>query len=156
MMTDEQKLTLPAMPALWSKSDIYISRRNLAGALAHWAVIQSPYTVPENLGAAVEQFVEKWEGEWGSGDCLLSSSTLMTAIDRTIHQCPLIVAWNTPKIEGAVNPELNTAFISRYEAIKPDYDFIDLGALARNVAHELTLWSQVESAQDAVRETAAQ
>lgn len=148
MATAEAKLTLPRMPELWDKEDICVSHKSLAGALAHWAVTQSPYTVPENLGAAVEQFMEHWGGK---DYLMMTSANLKTAIRRTIDQCPLIVAWNTPKKEGAVNLATGTAFVSRYETIKPDYDFVDLDALAHNVCHELTLWSQVESAQDATR-----
>jgi hypothetical protein len=147
----ERTLSLPRMPALWDKADVCVSHKSLAGSLAHWAVSQSPYTVPENLGAAVEQFME----HWGGNDYLMmTSANLKTAIRRTIDQCPLIVAWNTPKIEGAVNPGLGVAFVSRYESINSDYDFIDLDALAHNVSHELTLWSQVEHAQDATHEAA--
>lgn len=148
--TETTVLTLPRMPALWHKDEICVSHKSLAGALAHWAVSQSPYVVPENLGEAVTQFME----QWGGRDYLMMSDvTLKMAIRRTIGECPLIVAWNTPKTEGAVRPELGIAFVSRYESIKPDYDFIDLDALAHNVAHELTLWSQVESAQDQTRQS---
>lgn len=143
-----QTLTLPRMPALWSKDDICVAHKSIAGALAHWAVSQSPYTVPDSLGQAVVQFMEHWGGK---DYLMMNAANLKTAIRRTIDQCPLIVAWNTPKHEGAVNPDLGIAFVSRYESIKPDYDFIDLDALAHNVAHELTLWSQVESAQDKTR-----
>lgn len=145
MAIAEAKLMLPQMPALWDKENIYVSHKSLAGALAHWAVQQSPYTVPENLGPAVVQFMERW----GLADFApMNSANLKIAIRQTIEQCPLIVAWNTPKIGGAVNPEFGVAFVSRYESIKPDHDFIDLDALAHNICHELTLWSQVESAQD--------
>jgi hypothetical protein len=89
--------------------------------------------------------------QWPHDDyARLSSEALKESIVATIARCPLITAWNNPKIKGAVNG-LGFASLSRYETIKPDYDFIDLGALARNIAHELTLWSQVESAQDAIR-----
>lgn len=148
MATSQEELRLPRMPALWDKKDICVSHKNLAGALAHWAVRQSPYTAPNDLGIAIEQFME----HWGGNDYLMMTSTnLKAAIRRTIDQCPLIVAWNTPKEEGAVNPETGVAFVSRYENIKADYDFVDLDALAHNVCHELTLWSQVEAAQDATR-----
>lgn len=148
MEVQKGELTLPSMPALWDKGDVCVSHKSLAGALAHWAVFQSPYVVPENLGDAVAQFM----GYWLHPDyARIASRDLKKAIKQTIEQCPLIVAWNSPKLEGAVSPELGVAFISRYESIKPDYDFIDLDALAHNVCHELTLWSQVESAQDAVR-----
>jgi hypothetical protein len=138
------------MPELWSMDALIVSHKSISGALAHWAVRQSPYTAPDNLGTAVEQFMEKWpHGDYAA----LSSGELALAIKETIEHCPLILAWNNPKIEGVVNPELGVAVTSRFDTIKPDYDFIDLGALARNVTHDLVLWAQVEAAQDETRLT---
>jgi hypothetical protein len=132
------------MPALWDKDVIYVSHKALAGALANWAVRQSPYIVPENLGAAIEQFMAHWKAEDFQ---LMNSRELYDAIKIAVAECPLIEAWNHPKIG---NHEY--VFVSRYDAPKPDYDFIDLDALVRNVAHDLTLWAQVDHAQDATHE----
>ena len=57
---NESTLQMPVMPALWDKPDVCVSHKQLSGSLAHWAVAQSPYTVPENLGAAIEQFMAAW------------------------------------------------------------------------------------------------
>lgn len=145
-------MEIPRMPALWDKNDVLVTCKGVAGALAHWATQQSPYAAPANLTDAVIEFM----GHWPIEDfARVDSRMLYEAVQTTIDKCPLIVAWNTPKIEGAVNPQFGAACISRYESIKPDYDFIDLGALARNITHELVLWSQVEAAQDATREGVA-
>lgn len=47
---------------------------------------------------------------------------------------PEFMAWNEPKIHSD-SPWIGTS--SRYHSIKPDYDFIDLHALARNVANDI-------------------
>lgn len=152
-MSQVSTMTIPRMPALWDKGDVLITRKSVAGALAHWATQQSPYNAPANLADAVIEFMGHWPVE---DYARVDSRMLYEAIQTTIGKCPLIIAWNTPKIEGAVNPALGCAVVSRYEGIKPDFDFIDLGALARNITHELVLWSQVESAQDATREEVTQ
>lgn len=136
------------MPELWDKDEILVTRNDVAGALAKWAVQQSPYIVPERLGEAVTEFVEQWPHE---DYARLSASALHAEIYAIIERCPLVKAWNEPKLKGAINPDYDCAFVSRYDSIKPDYDFIDLHALTRNVAHEITLWSQVEAAQDRTR-----
>lgn len=141
------QISIPAMPALWDKPDICVNHKAVAGALANWAVRQSPYTVPENLGAAIEQFM----GEWGMGDFVMTTSKELHAeVKRAIANCPLIEAWNHPKIGSH-----EYVFVSRYDQPKSDYDFIDLDALARNIAHSLTLESQVDAAQRLIQRGAS-
>jgi hypothetical protein len=147
-MSTDLTMEIPRMPDLWSKPDVIVTHKALAGALAQWAVRQSPYTVPDNLGAAVIEFMQQWpHADYER----LDADVLKAEIRAVIERCALVKAWNEPKLQGAVNPDYGAAFVSRYETIKPDYDFIDLDALAHNVAHELTLWAQVEAAQDAGR-----
>lgn len=135
------------MPALWDKADMIVSHKTLAGALAHWAVVQSPYTAPENLTAAIEQFMRNWSYK---DYAHMSSDEMEAAVRQAIDLSPLVRAWNEPKLAGAAGTR-GYAFISSFHSIKPDYDFIDLSALCRNICHEITLWAQVEAAQDGVR-----
>lgn len=142
-------MSIPRMPHLWDKTEVLVNHKTLAGSLACWAIRQSPYIVPENLGPAIAEFMEQWSHE---DYARLDTRALHQEIRAVIDRSPLVKAWNEPKKEGAVNTALGCAFVSRYESIHPDWDFIDLGALARNVAHEITLWEQVEAAQDGSRE----
>ena len=68
------------------------------------------------------------------------------AIERltleAFEQCPAIEKWNDPKDSDAQRGD-------------PDRDFISLGALARNVAHLVTLDWQYSNAKDLNRQAAA-
>jgi len=144
-------LNIPTMPDLWHMDKLYVGHKALKGALAHWAVHQSPYVAPDRLGEAIEQFMHEWPYE---DFAPMSSQELRERVGVLIKSCPLIAAWNEPRLSGAVS-EGGHAFVSRYDTLKPDYDFIDLDALVRNVTHELVLWAQVESAQDGYRDSVA-
>lgn len=112
----------------------WISTNDVAGQLACWAVRQSPYPAPENLGLVIERFCELWPHDpeitalkmlqWQSYDALVER------IWSVFGQIPELVAWNTPK--SGHNQEI--VFTSRYGGPNQDDDFIDLHALCDNVA----------------------
>jgi len=112
----------------------YRSRNEIVGALAMWAVRQSPYPVPEKLSEALLSFYEKMPAddivgvltEWPSLDALYAS--IWDAIERV----PEIVAWNSRR-----NGRDGMGFVSRYDKPSPDDDFIDLHALCNNVARSV-------------------
>jgi hypothetical protein len=133
-------LTIPAMPEIWTTDGLRVSRYDLLGSLANWAVRQSPHTVPDNLAGAIVQFNEAWSLEEHAE---IDSKRLLKEVATTIAKCPAIVAWNTSK-KGGQDP----VFVTRYSQPQPDYDFIDLDALARNICHEIILRAQVNKAQD--------
>lgn len=112
----------------------------LAGALAMWAVRQSPYPAPDNLGPAIEKFCEAWKAQppmqkegWPSDGYyeFADHVELRKAVENAIDKVPEIRAWNERK-NGNQSP---FNFISRFDGpTDPDNDFIDLGALAGNAA----------------------
>jgi hypothetical protein len=115
---------------------MHVSLKYLTGALAMWAVRQSPYTAPDNLGVAMEKFAAAWsvpvaEG-WPPGYYEFDGhGDLRRAIEKTIDKVPEIQAWNERKNGN----QARYNFISRYDGpTDPDNDFIDLGALAGNTA----------------------
>jgi hypothetical protein len=124
----DKHLTIPRMPDLWSMDKLYVGHKALKGALAHWAVYQSQVVAPANLEAAVAQFMKAWPHR---DLAQMSSQDLHAAVREAFERCPLILAWN--------------------ERTPPTSDFIDRGALARNITHDVVLWEQVECAQDKVR-----
>jgi hypothetical protein len=117
-------ITIQRMPDIWDDSTFYTSRSAVIGELANWAVRQSPYVVPAGLEHALREFRLAFSAEeYFETDC----KTLFGKIRLAFDVCPSVLDWNNAKIgEGA----------GRRQA---DYDFIDLDALARNIAHSITL-----------------
>lgn len=116
--------------ALKAVEGLWITRDRMCGELASWAVQQSPYAVPDNLAEAITTFHKLWPcdqsigmGEWSD------MAALEDAVVATMDQVPEILAWNNRK-----NGRDGMGFSSRYDQPQPDDDFIDMGALARNIA----------------------
>jgi hypothetical protein len=140
------ELTIPIMPQLWTMDEMCVSYDDVLGSLAKWAVRQSPYLVPDQLREAIEQFEKVWPF---ADNATMSGGQLGMAIYEAFPECAAIMAWNHPTIG-----DHQIAFVSRYDRPKPDHDFIDLHALARNIAHDIILAQQVSRAQDATYELA--
>ena len=133
-------LTIPTMPELWNMDEISVSLNYVLGSLAKWAVRQSPYISPAPLSNGLLEF----QTAWAVGDHTpLTSRELESQIFKTIEQCLTIQSWGSPK-----NGDHTMVFVTRYEGPKPDNDFIDLYALARNVTQDLVLEEQVRIAND--------
>jgi hypothetical protein len=116
---------------------LLITTNAIAGELASWAVQQSPYGWPDGLQQALADFNAAWPTDPDMADILPmrhwnSYGDLYAALHNLFCNTPSIAAWNTPKSgHGA-----QIVFSSRYDNPAPDDDFIDLGALANNVARE--------------------
>lgn len=112
----------------------------VVGEFACWAVIQSPYAVPDNLQDACWQLRKRIEGRFADKYGRdrygrLSCDGLAGLLTKAFELVPEIMAWNEPKSgHGAEH-----VFVDRYSEPPADDDIIDLGALARNVAHSLVL-----------------
>lgn len=115
----------------------------VVGAFAMWAVRQSPYPVPDNLTdncksltdlmkEAIEdreQMAPDSDEEWFKSNHEWIEKTML----RLFDQIPQIMEWNNRKNGN----QASLGFSSRYDKPSPDNDFIDLHALARNIAHTL-------------------
>jgi len=112
---------------------LVITTSELTGELAKWAVQQSPYIVPDKLAEALTAFDAVWpyDPELPSFKCLKweSYKTLYAELERVYLGIPEIMAWNNRK-----NGREGMGFSSRYDQPSPDDDFIDISALANNVA----------------------
>jgi hypothetical protein len=123
--------TIQSMPDIWDSRQFTTSRKTVLGALASWAVQQSPYVVPNHLTEALQEFDRALSSdEYFETSC----KALHEVVRGTFEGCPSILAWNNPR-KGSHT----IVFSSRYDTPHPDYDFIDLDALARNVSHAVTL-----------------
>ncbi len=132
------------MPAIWDDQELLFSRSALSGQLANWAVRQSPYDYPEHLAKGLDEFRAAFEPlnspqiwpveEYFHASC----DTLLSAIRMAFDSCPTILGWNRPKIPVSCNSSPSD----------PDCNFIGLDALARNMAHSMTLDTKYEAAND--------
>lgn len=141
----DRTVVMPRMPDIWGDTPFTTSRDAVRGALACWAVRQSPYDVPDNLGEALLEF-ERAFGEYFETNC----GALSEAVFVAFGNCPAVESWNVAK-DGSTGP----VFSSRHDQPAPDHDFIDLHALAHNVAHAVTLAERYDQVHDASRETEA-
>lgn len=117
-------------PVLRTIGPLLVGRSQVLGALANWAVQQSPYIVPDKLAEALRGFYDQWpRGEYAQFDTILELDRTIRGIMVTV---PEITAWNQRK-NGRDGP----GFVTRYSEPNPDDDFIDLDALARNTAMEV-------------------
>lgn len=116
---------------------LLISTNSLAGMFASWAVQQSPYGVPDGLDKAIRDFRASWPSDQGLRPIILaqywnSYRELHDALYALFCETESIRVWNEPKSKHGATMVLS----SRYGRPAPDDDFIDLGALANNVARE--------------------
>ena len=113
----------------YKDKEFWFMRSDFLGAFAYWAVAQSPYDTPD-ITPALKAFNDYISGKIQSNPVKFTYSELQEFINEKVFESiPEIEKLNHPKID--VGQKIN--FCDRYSQPKPDYDFIDLGALARNI-----------------------
>ena len=113
---------------------ILASLYQIGGAIAMWACRQSPYGAPDNLVGVLKTFYEKVRPEFDSLGWKEFEDR--RDLERDLEMWLMnsgFEAWNEPKIPSGAA----FVFVSRYGGPPPDHDFIDLGALLRNVSMEI-------------------
>ena len=118
------------------KKERVVSQKSVIGHLVMWAIRQSPYGYPSNLKKGLEEFKENYsEADYHK----MTIKELQEVIAKAIEKSPTIKSWNNPK-----KGKHTMVFTSRYNSVKPDYDFIDLTALGRNTGHSVWLENMYE------------
>lgn len=125
---------------------IFVSVKSIAACFAKWAIQQSPYIVPDDLGIATIKFHARIEeafreyltmnNEWIGVD--ISQREWYKIIKSIIvnEKFVEVYQWNVRK--NGNNSQFG--FISAHtNKTDPDDDFIDLDALAMNVSRETWL-----------------
>lgn len=119
----------------------------LQGAVAKWAVRQSPYPYPQGLDGVLEKvtaavLANLHRPEAGMPEVLSHYGTVMlfgaaetfgALLDRHLLPLEEVQAWNQRR-NGNTAP---FGFVSATRGPAPDDDFIDLDALRRNILEEL-------------------
>ena len=111
---------------------MWLMRKDFTAQFAKWVIHQSPYEVPE-MHDALLAFANYVSLAFGDEACKEFSYDEVAAIvlDTEFEKIPEVLALNVPKISSGAGYE------NRHVVMHPDYDFIDLSALARNVFYSI-------------------
>ena len=128
------KLTNLDISTNYRDREYWFMRSDFLGAFAYWVVAQSPYDTP-GITPALKAFGEYVAKRIKDGIPEKFTYTDLQEFinEKVFESIPEIKKLNHPKID--IGQQIN--FSDRYSKSKPDYDFIDLGALARNVFYML-------------------
>jgi len=120
---------------VWRNEQMFLHDANsICGAFAMWAVRQSPYSIPTDLEIAAQYIHDNWELRFGKEFSSHNCDMIEKWLQEIFLGSPTIINWNNAK-----NHNREFVFSSRYDKPAPDDDIIGLDALARNIAHTLTL-----------------
>jgi hypothetical protein len=117
-----------------SEKQSWITLSMIQGYIAMWAVRQSPYHSPEGLLSVLDQFRASVRHFFDENEMRkMSQAELDSMLKGHLMTIPQFQLWNERK-NGNQSPY---GFVDRYSKTNPDNDFIDLGALTRNVRMDL-------------------
>ncbi len=114
--------------------EFYFMRSDFLGEFVRWVVRQSPYDVPEIMPAltAFGEYIGKIIEEDDVKKFTYSELQEIVS-EKVFESIPEIEKLNHSKIES----RMSFAASSRFHKTKPDYDYIDLSALSRNITFGL-------------------
>lgn len=123
---------------------LVITKKHVAGALANWAIRQSPFDTPYGLMPVLEEFFLNFEmpgrhialpGHWYEVTRGELYEKLKTWLNNQLI-CRL--RWNVPRSHW-IDPENAPSFVATSAFYQPpaEEDIIDLDALAGNIANQL-------------------
>lgn len=131
MKREQHRLTNLDISTNFQGEKFCFTRKDFTAALTYWLIKQSPYLLPHSLEAAVTAFDAFLGTRFGDDAVLeITYKDLNDLISSdTFEGIPAIEILNHSR-SGAGG---NIVFVSHFESPEADDDFIDLGALARNV-----------------------
>lgn len=126
----KDRLTNLDISTNYKDKEFWLMRSDFLGAFAYWVVRQSPYETPE-IGAALSAFAKYVykKVKYQTPEKFTYKELHELINEKVFEGIPEIEKLNHPKIDKVQN----FVFVTRYSTPNPDYDFIDLSALARNV-----------------------
>ena len=134
-MEKNHKLTNLDISQQYNVETFYMMKSELLGTLACWLVQQSPYDAPD-ITEALEGYNKFLSIKFNKEDTVIpfSYKELSDYIsDDVFESIPEIEKFNNPKIDNGQQ----FATCSRVHKTKADYDFVDLGALSRNMFYHI-------------------
>lgn len=134
-MKSNHKLTNKDISEQYNGMEFYLMKGEVLGTFAKWVINQSPYDVP-NITKAVKSYNEFLFDKFDKEDAVIKFTykELSDYISEdNFGSIPEVEKLNNPKIDNGQRFSSS----SRFHKTKADYDFIDLGALARNIFYEI-------------------
>lgn len=125
---------------------LYVFREEIVAEFLKWIVRLHPETELPDLNAIAHKLQNWWGGVLNAdslGMAKMESKTLLKLCEQCTDTIVEIRDLNLSRSERevgiAVDDPSRPAFVgsSRYDTLRPEHDFIDLDALARNVALEI-------------------
>lgn len=116
--------------------EVYMMRKGFTGPFANWVVQQSPYEVPD-ITDALHGFND-YVTELMDGEIVkkFSYNELNEAIsEEAFEKIPAVLALNVAKVTSG--PGWESRYWNDNTRKNPDYDFIGLGALSRNIFYSI-------------------
>ncbi len=126
------RLTNADIAANYQDVSMWLMRKDITSQFAKWVIQQSPYEVP-NFHEALQAYTSHVSLAFGDESCKQFSYDELAAIihEDVFESIPEVLALNEPKVS------FGPGYENRHEVMHPDYDFIDLTALARNVFYSV-------------------
>lgn len=112
--------------------EVYMMRKGFTGQFANWVVQQSPYEVPditEALAGFNDYVTTLMGGETVRKFDYEELNILIS--EEAFEKIPAVLALNVAKVTSG------PGYANRFNKGHPDYDFIDLAALARNIFYSI-------------------
>lgn len=114
--------------------EVWMMRKDFTGQFARWVVEQSPYEVPDiaEALAAFNGYVTTLMGDEAVRKFDYEELNILIS-EEAFEKIPAVLALNVAKVTTG------PGYANRFNEDKthPDYDFIDLGALARNMFYSI-------------------
>ncbi|MCP4493244.1 MAG: hypothetical protein GY820_38970 [Gammaproteobacteria bacterium] len=131
------KLTNLDISTHYRDREYWFMKSDFLAAFSYWVVAQSPYSTPD-IGPALKAFEKYVDVFLIPKDRHLPHRFTYEGLSESLTEeafetIPEILALNSPKI-GTGGKHI---FVDRYSTPDPDHDFIDLGALSRNIFYML-------------------
>jgi hypothetical protein len=128
------RLTNLDIATYYNTKEAYFMKSSIRAAFAYWVVAQSPYEEPD-ITDAIKGFNRYLSNIFKNPDIPEKFSFTQLAIlitEDILASIPEVEILNHPRISSGVEYE------NRFNSSRnPDFDFIDLGALARNIFYML-------------------
>ena len=115
-----------------SDMEMWLMRADFTGMFSRWVVEQSPYDVPD-LHEALVQFNDYITEIMAGETCKLFTYDELKEIisDDAFEKIPAVLALNVAKVTAGAG------YRNRHNKPHPDFDFIGLDALARNIFYSI-------------------
>ena len=134
IMTNDRfdKLTNLDISTHYRDREYWLMKSDFMGAFAYWVVVQSPYPCPD-ISSPLSAFYGYLAFRFRKNLPVQFTYDELNGFinEEAFASMPAIMALNVPKISSG------EGYDNRHAVFSPDYDFIDLGALASNVFYML-------------------